>query len=212
MSVSLYGEATVSPGDPDVNDNESQGLNLGLTIAASVAGTYTHVGWWAALTNPPGTATWSGRIWTPTHSDTGGGTGTAVAFSEFIGAPTTGAWNWIELLSGGYHAEANEAVRATLHQGPDAGGGNPSSILRYVATSGGHTSAITNGVLRAPADAEASGLVDGGNWNQGTYKYASREFYANETFGSGQYFVDVRFVPDVAGDNGRGFLSMFMPA
>lgn len=188
-TVSLYGEAPVSPSNPDAADFNTQGASLAVKIAASVAGTYTHVGFWGAL-NPPSDSLYSGRIWTPTFSDNTLGDGIPVAFSEASFYPIPSTWSWLELASGGYHAAANETILASVHQLPTAGN------LRYVATSHGHDAAITSGVLRAPAGGEASGLADGGTWFQGSYKYAGRNFYPNETFNNGQYFIDVRFVPD----------------
>ncbi len=163
--VSIF--TTQTPALPNVNDGLTQ--NLGTVFISSANGSVTHIRWFFPTTLPTGTVIGGLWLW---NSDA---SGTLLSQANFV-APVAGTWNTatlpvpIPITAGTYY------VTSIF------------SSDQYVATGGLLNSAITNGVLTAPAD-DAVTPRHNGKFQQGDAGLT----YPTSFFNGNCYFPDIVF-------------------
>jgi hypothetical protein len=144
--------------------HEDASVTLGVKFKSSVAGIVKGVRFFSPddIDETPGSYT--GQLWTAT--------GTLVASGTFTDVT---ADNWQELIfTSPVSIDANTIYIASYH----------TNGSKYVGTSSGFITAVTNGSLTAPDNASA-----GGN---GVYAYGATASFPNQSVG-GNYWVDVIF-------------------
>jgi Domain of unknown function (DUF4082)/Bacterial Ig-like domain/Bacterial Ig domain len=151
---------TVPSGVSDVSDTNS--VELGVRFQATQSGTVSGVRFYKV---PDNTGTHSGTLWTAS--------GTELATGTFSGESTQG---WEELdFSSPVSISAGTTYVASYHTSAD----------HFADTSGGLSSAVTNGPLTALA---------GG----GVYAYSSSTTFPNSSYNNSNYWVDLVFQQDTS--------------
>jgi hypothetical protein len=146
-----------------VDSGDGASTELGVQFTPSVAGTITGIRFYKAATN---TGTHTGSLWTAT--------GTLLARATFTG----------ESASGWQTATFSQPVQVSPGTTYVASYLAPTG--HYSLTSGGLTSAVTNGPLQALANSAAS---------NGLYAYSGTDVFPTNTYAASNYWVDVMFVP-----------------
>jgi hypothetical protein len=146
--------------------HEDASVTLGVKFKSSVAGIVKGVRFFSPDDIELAPGAYTGQLWTSS--------GTLVASGTFTNVT---ADNWQELVfATPVPIEANTIYIASYH----------TTGSKYVGTSSGFVTGVTNGSLTAPDNASA-----GGN---GVYAYGATANFPNQSVG-GNYWVDVMFIP-----------------
>jgi Domain of unknown function (DUF4082)/Fibronectin type III domain len=148
---------------PGTTSNGTSPLELGVKFRASFDGAVTGVRFYKHAGH---TGTHVGNLWSES--------GTLLAQANFTG----------ETGSGWQHVTFSNPVQITPGTTYVASYFSPSG--RYSVTSGGLSSAVTNGPLQALANSTSP---------NGVYAYGSTTRFPNLSFGASNYLVDVLFAP-----------------
>ena len=151
---------------PPTNDDAS--VTLGVKFSSAVPGFVKGVRFFSCDDVALAPGSYTGQLWTSS--------GTLIASGTFTGVTNN---SWQELVfNTPVLINANTTYIASYH----------TNGTKYVGTTGGFTSAFTNGSLTAPDNVSA-----GGN---GVYAYGPAASFPGNSVG-GNYWVDVMFTPDV---------------
>jgi hypothetical protein len=163
------------------SSSDSNAVELGVRFRTDVAGSVTGLRFYKGAAN---TGTHVGSLWT--------NDGTLLARATFTGESATG---WQQVTFDAPIALTPETTYVASYHAPSG---------RYSLTSGYFSAADT---VRAPLRALRSG-VDGGN---GVYRYGSSPGFPTETYGAGNYWVDVVFDTSPPADTSPPQISAFSP-
>jgi len=175
--ASLFTSQT--PSVTDASDG-TPGITSGTTVQFAVAGTVTHIRFYATATV---SGTYTGALWRVTAADTPSPAGTLLASKVMGAAPTGGTWNTIALDTP-IAVTPGVLYRTGVHN----------SAGRYVATNNLFASSLTNGDITA--DANGSDPVALGTLRQGVFAIDAALTYPSTAGSSASYFADVVFEPD----------------
>jgi hypothetical protein len=148
-----------------VDAADNNAVEVGVRFESNVAGSITGIRFYKGALN---TGTHTGSLWT--------NTGTLLATGTFSGETASG-WQTLVFTSP-VNISANTIYVASYHTTV----GEYAADANYFTTSG-----VTNGPLTA-----LSNSTPGGN---GVYIYGSGGVFPSNTYSSGNYYVDVTFVP-----------------
>ena len=149
---------------PPTNDDAS--VTLGVKFKSSVAGFVKGVRFFSPDDVDESPASYTGQLWSAS--------GTLIASGIFTNVSNS---NWQELVfSSPIAVDANTIYIASYH----------TNGSKYVGTSSGLSSAVTNGSLTAPDN-----ISSGGN---GLYAYGASATFPSNSVGA-NYWVDVMFTP-----------------
>ncbi|WP_454717222.1 N,N-dimethylformamidase beta subunit family domain-containing protein [Caulobacter segnis] len=165
-SFSLFGPS-VSPAGQAFNDG--QAVELGVRFRAAQPGVVTALRYFRAESDAGDTDQRQGHLWSPS--------GALLATASFDAGPGQSGWQVAPLVSP-VTIQANLTYTASYKTADN-----------YLATAGYFTNAVSDpfGMLTAPSSAE----VDG----NGVYAYGGALTFPDQSFGAGNYWVDVVFAP-----------------